>query len=185
MICFFTRSFSEHGYVPHMEDLYFVFGFPFLDNERYQNYTPAIVPLAMRRPGWGQGDRNMSDFMMQMWANFAKYDNPTPVRVMNTSWERYSLMRDSYLVLNQTNTSYIYQGYRPLESAFWTNYLPAAFFPTTMAPWPTESPIEFDRRRYMIATYTAVALGAIILIALIVVCTLYIKQRKGIDDIEF
>lgn len=173
------------GFVPHMEDLYFVFGYPFLDNVRHLNHTPSLIPPTFRAQVWGQGDRNMSEFMMQMWANFAKYDNPTPVRVMNTSWEKYTLMRDSYLALNTTNTSYIYQSYRPLESAFWSDYLPLAFFPTTPAPWPTESPIEFDRRRYMIATYTTVTFGAIILIALIVVCTLYIKQRKGIDEIEF
>ncbi|XP_055327579.1 acetylcholinesterase-like [Paramacrobiotus metropolitanus] len=180
-----TDPMFSFGFVPHMEDLHFVFGFPFLNDPRHDNYTPPVVPPTLRRYDWKQGDRNMSDFMMQMWANFAKYENPTPWRVCNTSWEKYTLMRDSYLVLNMTNTSYIYQGYRPLESAFWIDYLPGQFFPTTMAPWPTESPIEFDRRRYMIATYTTVVLGGIILIVLIVVCTLYIRQRKGLDEMEF
>ena len=63
--------------------------------------------------------------------------------------------------------------------------MPDAFFPTTMAPWPTESPVEYERRRYMIATYCSVVLGTIVLIALIAVCALYIRQRKGVYDGEF
>jgi hypothetical protein len=163
-----------------MEDIYWVFGFPFLDNNRHN-----IVPPTFRRTGWSQGDRNMSDFMMQLWANFAKFDNPTPVRVFNTSWEKFSLVRDAYLVLNQTNTSYIYESYRSRESAFWTHYLPSAFFPTTPAPWPTETPVEMERRHYMIATWITVTLGGIILLTLIVVCCLYVRQRKGVDEMDF
>ncbi|GAV08990.1 hypothetical protein RvY_18602-2 [Ramazzottius varieornatus] len=189
-----SKDFTR-GFVPHMEDLYFVFGFPYLklacqvrDPYNLNRCETTILPETYYRKfmephqDFGQGDRNMSDYLMQMWGNFAKYGNPTPVRVMNTSWEPYTLARDRYLAINTTNTSYMYDSYGARESGYWTDYLPRSFFPTTMAPWPTESPIEIERRHYMVATWISVTLGLIILAMLIAMCILYARKKDYEDD---
>ena len=87
-----------------------------------------------------------------------------------------------YLVINTTNTSYMYDSYGAREAGYWTDYLPKRFFPTTVAPWPTESPIEIERRHYMIATWITVTLGVIILVMLITMCILYARKKDYEDD---
>ena len=90
-----------------MEDLYFIFGVPFIKSAcqirnpvNISECQTEILPMDQikkfrtRHQDFGQGDRNMSDYLMQMWGNFAKFGNPTPSRVMNTSWEPYTLSRD-------------------------------------------------------------------------------------------
>ena len=54
--------------VPHGRDLDYLFGHPFF-NDTLGNIT-NIVP---EQQEWTIIDRNISDFMQQMWVNFTKY----------------------------------------------------------------------------------------------------------------
>ena len=54
--------------MPHGRDLDYLFGHPFY-NDTLGNIT-NIVP---EQQEWTIIDRNISDFMQQMWVNFTKY----------------------------------------------------------------------------------------------------------------
>ena len=54
--------------VPHGRDLDYLFGHPFY-NDTLGNIT-GVVPEQLE---WTIVDRNISDFMQQMWVNFTKY----------------------------------------------------------------------------------------------------------------
>lgn len=53
--------------IPNNIEYYFITGAPFMD--------PDFYPETMRvsREQWGEGDRNISEFMMRALANFAKW----------------------------------------------------------------------------------------------------------------
>jgi Carboxylesterase family len=54
--------------VPHGRDVDYLIGYPFY-NETLGNIT-GIVP---EQSDWTYVDRNVSDFMQDMWLNFTKY----------------------------------------------------------------------------------------------------------------
>ena len=54
--------------VPHGKDVEYLFGAPWI-NETLGNIT-GVVP---EQWDWTVLDRNISDWMMNMWANFTKY----------------------------------------------------------------------------------------------------------------
>lgn len=53
--------------VPNNIEYYFVFGGPFMDPE----FFPESIRVA--RNLWSEGDRNISEFMMKTFVNFAKW----------------------------------------------------------------------------------------------------------------
>jgi len=63
-----TATFYMCVGIPYGRDLDYLLGFPFY-NETLGNIT-GIVP---EQTDWTYVDRNVSDFMQQMWLNFTKY----------------------------------------------------------------------------------------------------------------
>ncbi|XP_077990702.1 acetylcholinesterase-like [Glandiceps talaboti] len=116
--------------VPHGSEVPYVFGEPFNTAFKTQNWTNT--------------DRAMSDRIMTMWANFAKYGNPTPVPgsvheppkyqepaypaqpwdYVDIEWFPYiTQYNESYLHIHLNSTS-IEKEYRNRKSAFWNVMMP-------------------------------------------------------------
>ncbi|XP_054722853.1 neuroligin-2-like [Uloborus diversus] len=168
------------GFVSSETEYLLLSGAPFLD--------PKFYPPGMKLEGasWTQEDRNMSIFMMQAWANFAKYGNPTPTRIFNTIlWEPVSEPELPYLNLNATNTtSTMMPRYRERESRFWSSFLP--FFlgrePPTMAP--TLEPGVAELRVVSGALWGSVAVAALLLVLCLACCALYCRVRRKRTDVD-
>ncbi|GFY64683.1 neuroligin-4, Y-linked [Trichonephila inaurata madagascariensis] len=157
-------------------------GAPFMNPKLYPSY------LNLHQARWTEEDRNMSQFMMEAWANFAKDGNPTPYRLFNTIlWKPINEKNYTYLNLNATNTtSTMITDYREQESRFWNFFLP--FFidrePPTLAP--TLEPGVAELRVVTSALWGSVALGALIITITLVFCILYcrIRRAKEPDDLD-
>lgn len=93
--------------VAHGENTPYVFGAPFL-NSTALNFTNE--------------DRNISRLIMTLYANFAKYGNPTPYRVHGVIWDRFNTASKLYLRIN--NRSQMGAYYESRRMAFWNNYYP-------------------------------------------------------------
>lgn len=93
--------------VAHGENTPYVFGAPFL-NSTALNFTNE--------------DRNISRLIMTLYANFAKYGNPTPHRVHGVIWDRFNTASKLYLRIN--NRSQMGAYYESRRMAFWNNYYP-------------------------------------------------------------
>lgn len=52
--------------IPHDTEYYLITGAPFMDSKLY----PSMLNLEVAR--WTEADRNLSQFFMASWANFAK-----------------------------------------------------------------------------------------------------------------
>ncbi|XP_015910062.2 carboxylesterase 1C [Parasteatoda tepidariorum] len=156
-----------------VEDLLLT-GAPFMDPKFYPEY------LRLNTAQWTEEDRNMSQLMMEAWANFAKEGNPTPRRLFNTIlWEPVSENNYVYLNLNASNTtSRMINDYRNRESRFWNYFLP--FFidrePPTLAP--TLEPGVNELRVVTSALWGSVAVAALLLTITLVFCLLYCKVRS-------
>lgn len=93
--------------VAHGENTPYVFGAPFL-NITSLNFTDE--------------DRNVSSLLMSLYANFAKYGNPTPHRVQGVTWDKFNTTDKLYLRIN--NRSEMEANYEPNRMAFWNTYYP-------------------------------------------------------------
>lgn len=69
---YFLKNQREWDRVPHDIESILVSGAPFMDPKFY----PSELNFEAVR--WSDGDRNMSQLLMEAWANFAKEGNPTP-----------------------------------------------------------------------------------------------------------
>lgn len=96
--------------VPHGFDQIFVWGMPYwvsLDNQTL----------------WSSEDKRLSDIIMTMWANFAKFSNPTEIGVY-IRWTNFTDSNPGVLLIdrsfNMSDTSTLnYQGVQ-----FWNDYYP-------------------------------------------------------------
>ena len=78
------------------------------------------VPLYF--PDYDEADKNVSLFIMRLYANFAWYGNPTPVPDNGLTWEKYSANRRAYLrVEAQPKMATAFSARR---MAFWNDYYP-------------------------------------------------------------
>lgn len=92
--------------VRHKDDTPYQFGFPLMNLTVLQN--------------WDEADRNVSDMVITLFTNFAKYDNPTPDPVGGTSWERFNQSHMVYLRIQEKPSMAI--NYQPTKMAFWREY---------------------------------------------------------------
>ena len=90
--------------VVHAENVPFDFGIPLL---------PKFFPF------YSTADRNISSFVMAMYANFAKSGDPA---VSGVTWERYNSSHRAYLRVD-TNPKMAVSFY-PRRMAFWNDYYP-------------------------------------------------------------
>jgi carboxylesterase type B len=152
---------------PYGRDLDYLLGFPFY-NETLGNITGIVT----EQSDWTYADRNVSDFMQQMWLNFTKYGNPTPDWTRNISWYQFYKYNMSYLYISEY--SYLDLNYRQNHFAFWREYYPSvsSHAPITTTPQPTPRP----RLEYQIATWSLVGACLITLVILAALAiTLWIR----------
>ncbi|KAL3878502.1 hypothetical protein ACJMK2_030846 [Sinanodonta woodiana] len=89
-----------HGY-----ELDLVFGEPFRENTTYT-----------------VEEKILSDNIMKYWTNFAKYGDPSGSNL--TTWPRYDLDEQNYMVLDTGNKLKVMQGLRHRECTFWREFIP-------------------------------------------------------------
>ncbi|XP_077980067.1 fatty acyl-CoA hydrolase precursor, medium chain-like [Glandiceps talaboti] len=95
-----SASYADYVEVPHIEDMYFTFGRPYHPYSPIGLILPPLPPFIPELPDLGLGrnftdeDREMSDVAMGLWANFARYGDPTPdghsLPGVNEKWVEYS-----------------------------------------------------------------------------------------------
>lgn len=150
---------------------------------------PRFYPraLGLDRAMWTEADRNMSEFFMRSWANFAKEEdaNPTPIRLFNSIlWEPMKTRKLEYLSVNSTNyTTVMHHDYMQKESQFWNDYMPTIIGKIAPTWPPTYQPVEEELRIYRAATWSVLA-ALIVLLFLTILCScLYCRAKR--HDIEW
>ncbi|XP_023230746.1 acetylcholinesterase-like [Centruroides sculpturatus] len=170
-----------HG-IPHDSEYIFITGAPFMDPQFYPSY------LKLNEANWTEADRNMSQFFMEAWANFAKYGNPTPKSILNAIlWEPMQAEKLQYLSINTTNmTSVMLENYKQRESQFWNFYIPRLIQKITPTWPPTLEPIVEELRIYQASLWGVVALAGLFLLLTLTFCFLFCcrKSAKPYDDID-
>ena len=76
------------------------------------------VPLWF--PGFDVADKNVTSFIMAVYANFAKTGDPTPQPVSGVTWEKYNSSRRAYLRVNTNPQMAV--AFAPRRMAFWNDY---------------------------------------------------------------
>ena len=92
--------------VAHGEDVPYHFGFPLLP--RFTKYDAV--------------DKNVSLFVMAVYANFARTGDPTPQPVSGVTWERYNSSHRAYLRVDASPK--MSAAFVPRRMAFWNEYIP-------------------------------------------------------------
>lgn len=93
--------------VKHGDNTPYDFGAPFLN----------ITPLTFT-----EEDQNVSSLIMSLYANFAKYGNPTPQAVQGVTWGEFN--RTTRLYLRIQGRPEIEANFEPQRMAFWNSYYP-------------------------------------------------------------
>ncbi|XP_077980068.1 fatty acyl-CoA hydrolase precursor, medium chain-like [Glandiceps talaboti] len=90
-----SAPYADYVAVPHVEDLFFVFGRPYKFDDPPELHLP--LPPGRDRPtgrNFTEEDATISDVMMSLWGNFAKYGDPTPeghlLPGVDGRWTNYS-----------------------------------------------------------------------------------------------
>lgn len=160
--------------VPHDTEYFLVSGAPFLDAK----YFPSIYNLKDAR--WTEMDRNMSQFFMEAYANFAKFGNPTPYSLFNSIlWQPAKTDNLQYLSINTTNfTTVMMRDYRLKGAQFWNDYIYSLFEHEPIYWTSAFSPVDLELRAYKASAY-AIMILAIILLFLSILCScLYCRARR-------
>ena len=92
--------------VAHGEDVPYHFGFPLLP--RFTEYDAV--------------DKNVSLFVMALYANFARTGDPTPQPVSGVTWERYNTSHRAYLRVDASPK--MSAAFAPRRVALWNEYIP-------------------------------------------------------------
>lgn len=126
---------------------------------------------------WDIMDTNVSEFMMVLFTNFAKYGNPTPWVIRNCTWFPFQWTDEYYLHI-WDNCS-LRQRYHEGNMEFWTNRFKIVADPLPIIPTLIPFPI-YD---YQIAT---VILAFLCLVGLgVIVYAAYVVSRKpDVDQLE-
>ena len=90
----------------HKDDTPYEFGFPLMNLTVLQQYNDV--------------DRNISDMMITVFTNFAKYGNPTPQPVLGASWKGFNSSDMAYFRIQSQPEMAV--NYRPTKMAFWNKY---------------------------------------------------------------
>ena len=88
----------------HGENIPFDFGVPFL---------PFFLPF------YSSADRNVSLFIMTMYANFARSGDPS---VSGVAWEKYNSSHRAYLRVDTSPKMMV--SFNPRRMSFWNDYYP-------------------------------------------------------------
>ncbi|CAH1789899.1 unnamed protein product, partial [Owenia fusiformis] len=120
--------------VPHNGELPYVLGWPYIGINPMVKYHLAGMQQVL---DFNEFDNHMTDIIIKMWTNFAKYGNPTPEPVNNFTWPQFDTTDYNYMSIDRMGDFEVKKEYNPHRTAFWTQY----------APWilkglevPTEAP---------------------------------------------
>lgn len=97
--------------VPHRFDLIFVWGLPFW------------VPLENGTAQWDNADKRVSEIIMTMWANFAKFGDPTRMGVY-IKWEKFDERNQGVLIIDRSFNMSDSQTLNYQAMQFWNDYYP-------------------------------------------------------------
>ncbi|XP_041361645.1 cholinesterase 1-like isoform X2 [Gigantopelta aegis] len=172
---------SWNDYLPpwrgigHGSDLQYVFGFPFF-NETYTNLT-GLRP----RQWYDYADRNISQYMINMWTNFTVRGNPTPedqpiFEFRNATWINYNQYNHSYLSI--TNKTENLTNYRQKEFAFWKEYFPKVSGRYIFGGGTTPSPQNAKASVYELTTWSLVAVATLLIILIVSVCIVLARKSR-------
>ena len=89
------------------------------DNVPYDFGIPLLPSLPF---GYSAVDKNVSLFIMAVYANFAKTRDPTPGPVSGVTWERYNSSHRAYLRIDAQPK--MAEAFAPRRMAFWNDYHP-------------------------------------------------------------
>jgi len=109
--------------VPHNGELPYVWGYPLMQlNPTVRRESEMFLDLI----DWDELDIAFAEYMQDLWANFAKYGNPTPEPVAapdgsQTEWKKFTADDQNYLYIN--NTMEYRKDYNQQNFAFWREYM--------------------------------------------------------------
>lgn len=95
--------------VPHGFEQIFLWGLP------YWGTTSEVV--------WDNSDKRVSDIIMTMWANFAKYTNPTQ-RGVYIKWDNFTHENPSILIIDRSFNMSDFKSLNHHAIKFWNEYYP-------------------------------------------------------------
>ena len=134
--------FAEWMGVVHGENVAFDFG----------------IPLWF--PRYDAADKNVSLFIMAVYANFAKTGDPTPQPVSGVTWESYNSTHRAYLRVHPSPK--MAAAFAPRRMAFWNDYHPKL------------AQVNFESKKDVTSgTKASVAIAMFYQIALIVVLMMF------------
>ena len=80
------------------------------------------IPLLPRLTIYDEVDKNVSLFVMAVYANFARTGDPTPQPVSGITWERYNTSHRAYLRVDASPR--MSAAFATRRMAFWNEYIP-------------------------------------------------------------
>jgi cholinesterase len=96
--------------VPHGFEQIFIWGLP---------YWGSANDIA-----WDNADKRVSDIIMTMWANFAKYTNPTHLGVY-IKWDNFTHANPSILIIDRSFNMSDFRSLNHHAIKFWNEYYPS------------------------------------------------------------
>ena len=123
------------------------------DNKPYDFGMPFLPRL---HSSFDAADRNVSLFIMAVYANFAKTGDPTPQPVSGVTWQRYNSTHRAYLRVDAHPK--MAWSFAPRRMAFWNDYHPKL------------AEVKFDTKHEVVSgASTDVAMGVFIHFVLVII----------------
>ena len=123
-------------------------------------YDFGIPWLPKFRPSYPPADRNVSLFIMAVYANFAKTGEPTPQPVSGVTWERYNSSYRAYLRVDVNPK--MASSFSPRRMAFWNDY------------YSKLAQVKFDTKEDVASgASTGVAMAMLLQVALVVILAMF------------
>lgn len=85
------------------------------------------IPYFMPQGGdvqWDNSDKRVSDIVMTLWANFAKYTNPTQVGVY-IKWDKFTQENPSILIIDKSFNMSDFKSLNYHAVQFWNDFYPS------------------------------------------------------------
>ncbi|KAK3746976.1 hypothetical protein QZH41_002528 [Actinostola sp. cb2023] len=101
------------------------------DTTAYKFGAPLLNTRVMQQ--FDNDDKNISDMLVHLYLNFAKFGDPTPTPVYGTRWHTYNSSTKAYLKIQKNPM--MESNFHPARMAFWNHY-----FPRLIPPEPRHPP---------------------------------------------
>lgn len=108
----FNSSSQEYHPMTHLSDIPYIFGLPLA------NFKDKYIS----RAAYNDQDRNVSNTVITLFTNFAKYGHPTPSPVHGMIWEEFDNAKKKYLSI-KTELE-MCEFFEPERMAFWNEFYP-------------------------------------------------------------